>query len=43
MESGVELIVLSSHRVDLQNPGAGWGTMSYKVGILSQCPVLIVK
>jgi nucleotide-binding universal stress UspA family protein len=43
METGVELIVLSSHRVDLQNPGAGWGTMSYKVGILSQCPVLIVK
>src|SRR6266511_2084910 len=37
MERSVDLIVLSSHRIDLQNPGAGWGTMSYKVGILSQC------
>jgi nucleotide-binding universal stress UspA family protein len=43
METGVDLIVLSSHRVDLQDPSAGWGTMSYKVGILSQCPVLLVK
>ena len=43
METGVDLIVLSSHRIDLENPSAGWGTMSYKVGILSQCPVLLVK
>jgi nucleotide-binding universal stress UspA family protein len=42
-EMGVDLIVLSSHRIDLQNPSAGWGTVSYKVGILSQCPVLLVK
>ena len=43
MEMGVDLIVLSSHRIDLKNPGAGWGTLSYKIGILSQCPVLLVK
>ena len=43
MEVGVDLIVLSSHRIDLKNPGAGWGTLSYKIGILSQCPVLLVK
>jgi universal stress protein A len=43
MEAGVDMIVLSSHRIDLKNPGAGWGTLSYKVGILSQCPVLLVK
>jgi len=43
MEAGVDLIVLSSHRIDLKNPGAGWGTLSYKIGILSQCPVLLVK
>jgi nucleotide-binding universal stress UspA family protein len=42
-ESGIDLIVLSSHRIDLENPSAGWGTVSYKVGILSQCPVLLVK
>jgi nucleotide-binding universal stress UspA family protein len=43
METGVDLIVLSSHRIDLETPSAGWGTVSYKVGILSQCPVLLVK
>ena len=43
VEMGVDLIVLSSHRIDLKNPGAGWGTLSYKIGILSQCPVLLVK
>ena len=43
MERGTDLIVLTSHRIDLQNPNAGWGTVSYKVGILSQCPVLLVK
>jgi nucleotide-binding universal stress UspA family protein len=42
-EAGVDLIVLKSHRIDLQNPAAGWGTVSYKVGILAQCPVLLVK
>ena len=42
-EGGVDLIVLSSHRIDLQDPSTGWGTVSYKVGILSQCPVLLVK
>jgi universal stress protein A len=39
----VDLIVLSSHRVDLENPAAGWTTLSYKVAILAQCPVLLVK
>jgi nucleotide-binding universal stress UspA family protein len=43
MEAGIDLIVLTSHRIDLQDPSAGWGTVSYKVGILSQCPVLLVK
>lgn len=40
---GTELIILSSHRVDLADPGAGWATLSYKVAILAQCPVLLVK
>ena len=43
VELSVDLIVLSSHRIDLQDPNSGWGTVSYKVGILSQCPVLLVK
>lgn len=42
-EREIDLIVLSSHRVDADNMAQGWGTISYKVGILSQCPVLLVK
>ena len=42
-EVGADLIVLKSHRIDLEHPAAGWGTVSYKVGILAQCPVLLVK
>lgn len=39
----IDVIVLSSHRVDPENPGPDWGTISYAVGILSQCMVLLVK
>ncbi|HEY7161278.1 MAG TPA: universal stress protein [Acidobacteriota bacterium] len=42
-KSGIDLIVMNSHRVDLKEPTKGWGTISYKVAILSQCPVLLVK
>jgi nucleotide-binding universal stress UspA family protein len=42
-EIGADLLVLTSHRIDLENPSAGWGTVSYKVGILAQCPILLVK
>ena len=42
-EHQVGVIVLNSHKVDVTDPGKGWGTISYKVGILSQCPVLLVK
>ena len=38
-----DLIVMNSHRIDLKEPNKGWGTISYKVAILSQCPVLLVK
>jgi len=39
----VDLIVLSSHKIGAEQPGQGWGTISYKVAILAQCPVLLVK
>lgn len=39
----VDLIVLSSHRVDPDRPGDSWATLSYKIAILAQCPVLLVK
>jgi universal stress protein A len=38
-----DLIVLPSHRVNPSMVGRDWGTISYKVGILAQCPVLLVK
>jgi nucleotide-binding universal stress UspA family protein len=43
MDHQIDLIVLTSHKIDLNNPTQGWGSISYKVGILSQCPVLLVK
>lgn len=41
--NGVDLIVLASHRVNPSMVNRDWGTLSYKVGILAQCPVLLVK
>ena len=39
----MDLIVLASHRVNPSVVGRDWGTISYKVGLLAQCPVLLVK
>ena len=39
----VDLIVLASHRVNPSLVDRDWGTISYKVGSLAQCPVLLVK
>ncbi len=41
--NSIDLIIMNSHRIDLKEPNKGWGTISYKVAILSQCPVLLVK
>lgn len=43
VNNGIDLIVMNSHRIDLKEPSKGWGTISYKVAILSQCPVMLVK
>jgi universal stress protein A len=42
-EHHVDLIVMNSHRIRPEDPIHGWGTISYKVGVLSQCPVMLVK
>jgi len=42
-DTEVDLIVMSSHKLHLEEPSRDWGTISYKIGILSQCPVLLVK
>jgi nucleotide-binding universal stress UspA family protein len=38
-----DLIVLTSHKVALDKEGEGWGTLSYQLGILAPCSVLLVK
>jgi nucleotide-binding universal stress UspA family protein len=43
LDREIDLIVVSSHKIDLDNPDEGWGTISYKVSILSHCPVMLVK
>ncbi|MFP4085818.1 MAG: universal stress protein [Desulfobacteraceae bacterium] len=42
-ERNIDLIVMKSHRIDVEDQAQGWGTISYKVGILAQCPVMLVK
>jgi nucleotide-binding universal stress UspA family protein len=42
-EAGADLVVLSAPRVDAEGPAAGLGSLSYKVGFLAPCPVLLVK
>ncbi|MFO7964482.1 MAG: universal stress protein [Desulfobacterales bacterium] len=39
----MDLIVLNSHKINVEDPGGGWGTISYKVSILADCPVMLVK
>lgn len=40
---GVDLIIVSSHRVEPDAMGPGWNTVSYAVAVFAQCPVLLVK
>lgn len=42
-EGGFDLIILSSHKSDLENPVRDLATISHKVAILAQTPVLLVK
>lgn len=42
-ERGMDVIVLSSHKVDRDHPALGWGTISYRVAIVARCPVMLVK
>ena len=42
-EHVIDLIIMSSHKVDMTDQASGWGTISYKVGILAPCPIMLVK
>ena len=39
----IDLIILSSHKLDDMESMSGWATISYRVGILAPCPVMMVK
>lgn len=39
----IDLIILSSHKLDDMESISGWATISYRVGILAPCPVMMVK
>jgi nucleotide-binding universal stress UspA family protein len=41
--NAVDLIVLASHPLDPSQPHHGVGTMSYKLGVLAPCAVLLLK
>jgi nucleotide-binding universal stress UspA family protein len=41
--NSIDLIVMSSHRIDPNRPGHDWSSISYAVAILAPCPVLLVK
>ena len=43
MRHNMDLIVLSSHRIDPTEPAKSLSTLSYQVSVLCQCPVLLVK
>ena len=39
----VDLLVMGSHSIKPGRSERGWGTTSYKVGLVCRCPVLLVK
>jgi nucleotide-binding universal stress UspA family protein len=39
----VDLVVVSSHRVDIGDGPRSWATLSYQIAVLCPCPVLLVK
>ena len=42
-DNKIDLIVMNSHRIEIEGPVQGWGTLIYKIAVLSQCPVMLVK
>jgi hypothetical protein len=38
-----DLIILTAPRLDPDHPEECWGSLSFKLGIFSACPVLLVK
>ncbi len=43
MDHEIDLVVLSSHKVNLEFTARDWDTLSYQVSVLCPCSVLLVK
>jgi nucleotide-binding universal stress UspA family protein len=39
----VDLIVMTSHPIDVEHLADTWATLSHKVSVLCRCPILLVK
>ncbi len=42
-EMSDDLIILTAPLFDPANPATAWGSMSYKIGMLAQCPVRLLR
>jgi nucleotide-binding universal stress UspA family protein len=42
-DQGMDLMILTTPQFDPDNPTTGLGSMSWKLGIFSPCPVLLIK
>jgi universal stress protein A len=42
-ERNVDLIVMTSHPLDRDNPAEGFGTLSHQLALLSRCSVLLAR
>ena len=39
----IDLIIMNSHKVEMKDPLQSWGTISYKLALLADCPIMLVK
>ena len=39
----IDIVIMSSHKPDLEKPQQTWATLSYQVSVLCPCPILLVK
>jgi nucleotide-binding universal stress UspA family protein len=39
----IDLVIMNSHKVEMNDPMQSWGTISYKVALLSDCPIMLAK
>lgn len=42
-EFGIDLIIVSSHTIDTEQPARSLATLSYQIAVLANCHVMLVK